>query len=184
MDKKAICILAEGFEEIEAVTPVDMLRRAGIEVVVAGLGGIDVTGSHGITVLADCEFSEIDEEFDCVIIPGGLPGSANIADDEQVLGFIKQMADKGKLVAAICAAPAVVLGRAGVLSGRKATCSPGFVEKLPADTKFTGERVTTDENIITSRAAGTAAEFAAAIIAYLANKESGEKLLDSMLYLK
>ncbi len=182
MDKKVLCILAEGFEEIEAVTPVDLMRRAGIEVVVAGLEGIDVTGSHGITILADCEFGEIEEDFDAIVIPGGMPGSENIASDQQVLGLISGMHKKGKLVAAICAAPAVVLGKAGILSGKKVTCSPGFEKQIPSDATLSGERVTTDGNLITSRAAGTAAEFAGAIIRYLDGKESAEKLLDLTLY--
>ncbi|MDX9801907.1 MAG: DJ-1/PfpI family protein [Spirochaetia bacterium] len=182
MGKKVLCILAEGFEEIEAVTPIDLLRRAGIEVVAAGLSGIDITGSHGITVLADCELDEADDDFDGVIIPGGLPGSTNIAGNAQAIGFISKMFDNGKLVAAICAAPAVVLGKAGILTGKKVTCAPGFVEKLPSDAVFTEGRVVTDKNIITSRGPGSAAEFAGAIITYFSGKETAEKLLDSTLY--
>ena len=182
MSKKVLCILAEGFEEIEAVTPVDLLRRAGIEVVAAGLTGIDITGSHGITVLADCELDEVDDDFDGVIIPGGIPGAPNIADNAQAMGFISKMYDNGKLVAAICASPAVVLGKTGILSGKKVTSAPGFVEKLPSDAVFTEGRVVTDKNIITSRGAGTAAEFAGAIIAYFEGKETADKLLDATLY--
>ena len=185
MSKKALCIFAEGFEEIEAVTPVDLVRRAGIEVVTAGLTGVDITGSHGIAVITDCTLDDIDDavsEFDAVIIPGGIPGAVNISQDYQAMKIVTDMFENGKLVAAICASPAVVLGSAGILSGKKTTSAPGFVEQLPKDADFTGERVTVDSNIITSRGAGTAGEFAFAVIEYLEGKEAAEKIKAQTLY--
>lgn len=182
MSKKVLCILAEGFEEVEAVTPIDMLRRAGIEVVVAGLSGIDITGAHEIAIIADCELSEVSEDFDAVILPGGKGGAENLAASKDVIDCINDMFKKGKLVAAICASPGVVLSKTKALSGKKVTCFPGFEKYLPKDAKHVDERVVVDGNLITGKAAGTAAEFASAIIAYLLDKKSADKVFESMFY--
>jgi 4-methyl-5(b-hydroxyethyl)-thiazole monophosphate biosynthesis len=183
MSKRVLCIVAEGFEEVEAVTPIDMLRRAGIEVVVAGLAGIDITGAHGITILADCEFEEITgEDFDAVFLPGGKGCADNLAATEEVIEYINDMSAKGGLVAAICASPAVVLGKTKVLSGKKVTCYPIFEKQLPSDAKYTDERVAIDGNLITGKAAGASAEFAVAIITYLSDKQNADKVYESMFY--
>lgn len=182
MSKKILTVFAEGFEEIEAVTPVDLLKRAGIVVETTGIKGIDISGAHGISVIADHSFDEISDEYDGIIIPGGMPGSTNIAECEPVLNLIRKMFNEGKLICAICAAPAVVLNKTGVLSGRKATCYPGFEKEFNADVKFKEERVVVDENIITSRGAGTAADFSHAIISYLVDEETADKVLKSTLY--
>ena len=185
MSKKVLCILAEGFEEVEAVTPIDMLRRAGIEVVVAGLSGIDIAGGHGITLLADCEFGEVQqqgEDFDAVLIPGGKGGAENIAASKEAIDYINDMFAKGGLVAAICASPGVVLGKTKILSGKKVTCYPGFEKFLPQDAKFSDERVVVDGNIITGKAAGATAEFASAITTYLLDKENADRIFKAMFY--
>jgi 4-methyl-5(b-hydroxyethyl)-thiazole monophosphate biosynthesis len=183
MSKKVLCILAEGFEEVEAVTPIDMLRRAGIEVVAAGLSGIDIAGSHGITVLADCEFGEVaGENFDAVVLPGGKGGAENLAANKEVIDYINDMFTKGGLVAAICASPGVVLSKTKTLSGKKVTCFPGFEKYLPKDAKLTDARVVIDGNLITGKAAGAASEFASAIITYLLDKENADKVSESMFY--
>ena len=130
MAKKMLTVLAEGFEEIEAVTPVDLLKRAGIEVETTGIKGIDVSGSHEISIIADHSFDEISDSYDGVFIPGGLPGSTNIAECRPAMDLIRKMFNEGKLVCAICAAPAVVLNSAGILAGKKATCYPGFEKSL------------------------------------------------------
>ncbi|MCL2793122.1 MAG: DJ-1/PfpI family protein [Spirochaetaceae bacterium] len=183
MAKRVLCILAEGFEEVEAVTPVDMIRRAGIEVIVAGLSGIDIAGSHGITLLADCEFGEITgEDFDAVFLPGGKGGAENMAATKEVIDYINDMFGRGCLIAAICATPGIVLGKTKVLSGKKATCYPSFEKFFPADAKYTDERVVVDGNVITGKAAGASAEFSSAIITYLTNKENADKVFSAMFF--
>ena len=182
MSKKILTVFAEGFEEIEAVTPFDLLKRAEIVVETTGIKGIDISGAHGFSVIADHSFDEISDEYDGIFIPGGMPGSANIAECKPVLSLIKKMHAEGKLICAICAAPAVVLNKTGILSGKKATCYPGFEMQFDADVQFTEERVVVDENIITSRGAGTAADFSHAIIKYLIDEETADKVLKATLY--
>ena len=183
MSKRVLCILAEGFEEVEAVTPVDMIRRAGIEVIVAGLSGIDIAGSHGITLLADCEFEEITgEDFDAIFLPGGKGGAEKLASTNEVIDYINDMFDRGCLITAICASPGVVLGKTKVLSGKKATCYPGFEKFFPKDAEHIDERVVADGNLITGKAAGASAEFASAIITYLSSKENADKISAAMFF--
>ncbi len=182
MSKRVLTVFAEGFEEIEAVTPVDLLRRAGIEVDTAGITGIDITGSHGISIIADYSIDEIEDVYDGIIIPGGIPGSVNIAGSDEVLDLIRKMNAEGRLIASICAAPALVLYKAGVLNGKKATCYPGYEKEFKKGVEFSDEKVVVDENIITSRGAGCAAEFSHAVIEYLAGRETADKVLSSILY--
>ena len=178
--KKAIVLLAEGFEEIEAVTPIDYLRRAGVEVTAAAVSGnLPVKGARGITVHADTTLHEADG-YDAVIIPGGMPGAANIAASPEAGALITAMAAAGKLVCAICASPAVVLAPLGLLSGRQFTCYPGMEEKVQGG-RWTADRVVIDGNIITSRSAGTAGEFAVAVIGQLVGKAEGEKIAKAVL---
>jgi len=194
MAKNAIVLLAEGFEEVEAVTPIDYLRRAGITVTVAAVGGaatggnLPVKGARGITVNADVLLRDIIKQgeiaaFDVVVIPGGMPGATNIAASKEAGALITEMASAGKLICAICAAPAVVLAPLGLLSGKKFTCYPGMEQKVQGG-KWTDERVAIDGNIITSRSAGTAGEFAVAIIARLLSQAEGEKIAQAVLLLE
>ncbi len=176
-----ILLLAEGFEEIEAVTAADLLRRAGIELLTLGIGSKQIKGAHNIIISADMSIDELDYVPDNVIIPGGMPGSSNIASDEKACELIKSVDRKKGLVAAVCAAPAVVLAPLGILDGKKATCYPGY-ESHFNDTEFTGDNVAVDKNIITSRAAGTAAEFSLAIVEYLKGKEAADILKSRTLY--
>ena len=180
--KKTCVILADGFEEVEAVTPIDYLRRAGIKVVVAGLGGREIVGGHGMEFTADAVLDEIDsEDFDCVLVPGGGGGSKAIAADQTAVKFIKRQAGQGRLVAAICAAPALVLGQAcGMLGGRRFTCYPGMENLVPGG-RFEASRVVDDGNIITARAAGCAGEFAVAIIRALAGGTKADEVSASVL---
>jgi 4-methyl-5(b-hydroxyethyl)-thiazole monophosphate biosynthesis len=186
MTKKAIVLLAEGFEEVEAVTPIDYLRRAGVAVTVTAIGGsLSVKGARGITVNADALLRDIIQKgestgFDAVIIPGGMPGAANIAASRESGALILEMAAAGKLVCAVCAAPAVVLAPLGLLSGKKFTCYPGMEEKVQ-NGKWTDERVAIDGTIVTSRGAGTAGEFAVAIISQLVNEAEGDKIARAVL---
>lgn len=170
-------LLAEGFEEVEAVTPIDFLRRSGIEVVILSVEGATVRGSHGITIAVDGTASDLsDSELDGVVLPGGMPGAANLAASPVVQRLVHAMVSSGKLVAAICAAPAKVLAPLGVLSGRRATCFPGDEVSFASDVLFSEERVVRDGNLITSRGAGTAAEFAEEIIRYFRGAEAAEEL--------
>lgn len=173
-------LLAEGFEEIEALTQTDVLRRAGIEVKNVGVTGEYVTGSHGITVKAD---ALIEEAKNCVpegiILPGGIPGTPNIASNKDAVELIKKVAENKGLVAAICAAPSV-LGEMGLLKGKKAICYPGFEDKLTGAI-VTCEKVVIDGNFITSRGAGTAMDMALAIAEYITG-ENQNKLSKAMIY--
>jgi 4-methyl-5(b-hydroxyethyl)-thiazole monophosphate biosynthesis len=188
MAKKALVFLAEGFEEVEAVTPIDYLRRAGVEVTIAAPGGGEtVTGSHGIPVKADVVLGDLVKQgravpaaWDAVVLPGGLPGADNLAASAAVGSFVKEMAAAGKWVCAICASPAVVLAPLGLLEGREFTCYPGM-EKTVSGARWSGRRVVMDGNVITSRGAGTAGDFAAAIIGKLVSEEAAEKISRSVL---
>jgi 4-methyl-5(b-hydroxyethyl)-thiazole monophosphate biosynthesis len=188
--KKALVLLADGFEEIEALSPVDYLRRAGIEVVTAAIGERTVRGARQIEVTADATLadwlkSEVPESWDAVILPGGMPGAANLAASKETGALLGRMAAAGKWICAICAAPAVVLSPLGLLSGKKFTCYPGMEEKVP-DGTWSADRIVIDENtsgggLITGRAAGCAGEFAVAIIGKLLGQAEGEKVAQSVL---
>ena len=153
-----IVLLAEGFEELEALSPVDILRRASIDVKTVGISGRDVTGAHGITMRADLLPEEVDEgEISAVVFPGGMPGSLNLDASPFADKFIAAAIKNGGRLAAICAAP-LVLGRRGLLDGRRATCFPGFEHEL-VGANATGEAVVTDRNITTARDFRAAVEF-------------------------
>jgi 4-methyl-5(b-hydroxyethyl)-thiazole monophosphate biosynthesis len=170
-------LLAEGFEEVEAVTPIDFLRRAGVEVVTAGVGGRAVTGSHGIAITADVSITELPgATLDGVVLPGGMPGSVNLAASPEVRKLVESTFVTGRLLAAICAAPAKVLAPMGLLSGRRATCFPGEETAFGSDVEFSEERVVRDGNLITSRGAGTAAEFAEELIRYLVGDDTADEI--------
>jgi 4-methyl-5(b-hydroxyethyl)-thiazole monophosphate biosynthesis len=181
MPKKVVVLLAEGFEEVEAVTPIDYLRRAGLDVRVAAIGkGPAVTGSHGITVKADAVLGEAGAGWDAALLPGGMPGAANLAASKETGALLKDMAAAGKWVCAICASPAVVLGPLGLLAGRRFTCYPGM-ERAVSGGVWTEDPVAVDGNFITSRGAGTAARWAVEIIGRLLSPADGEKVARSVL---
>jgi 4-methyl-5(b-hydroxyethyl)-thiazole monophosphate biosynthesis len=184
MAKKAIVLLADGFEDVEAVTPVDYLRRAGIEVSTVSISeSLTVTSKWGgIKMIADATLADIKQggDWDAVILPGGMPGASNLAASKETGSLLKNMAVEGKLICAICAAPAIVLAPLGLLSGKKFTCYPGMEEKVN-NGKWSDDRVVTDGNIITSRGAGTAGEFAVAIIEKLLDKAAAQKIADTVL---
>ena len=164
--------LAEGFEELEAVTVIDLLRRAGIEVVTAGLAAGPVTGSHGIALAADATLDEaLTRDYDMVVLPGGLPGSDHLADDERVRAVLRRLADSGRFTAAICAAPKA-LAAAGLLEGRRATSFPGVLEAAAVPgVELSDEAVVQDGRVITSRGPGTAMDFALSLIEILLGTE-------------
>jgi 4-methyl-5(b-hydroxyethyl)-thiazole monophosphate biosynthesis len=191
MQKKVLLLLADGFEEVEALTPADYLRRAGIEVTLVSIGpNPAVKGAHGIQVMSDVTFTELAglgqgsaKIWDGILLPGGMPGAANIAASAAACTLIREMAAAGKVVAAICAAPAVILAPLGLLEGRRFTCFPGMEDKV-RDGRWSGDRVVTDGAIITSRAAGTAGEWAAALIARFLNGGEAKKLAQQVLLLE
>ena len=172
--------LADGFEEVEGLTVVDLLRRAGIETdMVSIMGRKEITGARKIPVLADKLFEEQDDP-DVIVLPGGMPGTMHLLENETVNAVIRKFAEEGKLVAAICAAPSV-LGAAGLLEGKHATCHPGFEEKLTGATTSEDE-VVVDGNIITSRGMGTAIPFAFEIVRYFTDDETVEHVRQGLVY--
>lgn len=174
--------LADGFEEIEALTVVDLLRRANIEIdTISIMKQNEVTGSHQITVLADKLFEEAAcLEYDMLALPGGMPGTKNLGAHEGLQKILMQFSNEEKNISAICAAPSV-LGDAGILKGKQAVCFPGFEERLKGAV-VTEEKVVVDGNIITSRAMGTAIDFGLAIIEKLTDKETAKKIQKSICY--
>ncbi len=181
MSKTALVILAEGFEEVEAIAPVDLLRRAGVRVTLAGVNFLAVKSSRNIEVQADMLLKDIQDLPDAVILPGGLPGATNLAKSGEVAKLVKKMNAAGKLVAAICAAPAVVLAPLGILDGKKATCYPGCEADFSKNTVHSQERVVVDGNILTSQGPGTALEFALEIATRLVGKDMADNVRDKML---
>ena len=178
--KKVIVFLADGSEEIEALTPVDILRRAGAEVTFAGVPGTECVCSHGIKIVTDTVAEAcVDKDYDMVVLPGGMPGTLNLGADDSVYKITKKAYVEGKFVAAICAAPSV-LGKWGMLTGKRATCYPGFEEKLEGAIK-SDDKAVRDGNIITACGAGAAMEFALALTEALYGKEESEKLRKAVL---
>ena len=175
-----LVLLADGFEEIEALTPVDMLRRAGVEVKTVGIGTMTPTGSHGITVKADIDPEEVDlSKLEMVVFPGGMPGALNLdasAFTDKVLLAAKE---QGARIAAICAAP-LVLGRRGILFGRKATCYPGFENEL-VNAIVVPDGVVTDGLITTARGMGVALEFSKELVRVMTSCEQRDRLSASIM---
>ena len=163
--------LAQGFEEIEALATVDFLRRCDLEVVTAGVGSQDVTGAHDITVLADTVESMLvkSDDVEAVILPGGMPGTLNLEKSKMVQDMLDFASEKGIVIGAICAAPSV-LGKKGLLQGKKATCFPGFEDQL-IGAVVTGASVEADGNINTAKGAGCSIDFAYAIAEKLLGSE-------------
>jgi len=170
---KILVPLAEGFEEIETMSIVDVLRRAGHDVTLAGIPGSIITGSRGVKVLADKMLKDINEnEFDVLVLPGGYPGYVNLGKSQRISEIIRNFNEKEKTIAAICAAPSV-LAKTGVLDNKKATIYLGMEKEIPWPR---GDRVVVDGNIITGQGPGAAIEFALKIVEVLDGKEKAEKL--------
>jgi 4-methyl-5(b-hydroxyethyl)-thiazole monophosphate biosynthesis len=169
--------LAQACEELEAVTIIDLLRRASIEVVTAGLEPGPVTASRGVVLIPDAVLDEVlDQDFDMIALPGGLPGADHLRDDPRIVSLLKTMAAAGKYTAAICAAPKV-LAAAGLLEGRRLTAYPGALDavQIPGG-EYTGDRIEVDGSIITSRGPGTAMDFALALIEKLVGREKRDEV--------
>jgi len=166
---KVLVLLAQGCEEIEAVTVIDILRRAGITAVSAGLDNHPVRASRGVMLVPDTTLdAALHDSFDMVVLPGGQPGTNNLKADKRLTALLQKMAQQGKHVAAICAAPSV-LAAAGLLDGRKATCYSGCLDDYP-EVRLQAAAVVEDDNFITSRGPGTAMDFALTLVERLAGK--------------
>jgi 4-methyl-5(b-hydroxyethyl)-thiazole monophosphate biosynthesis len=178
---KNVCIpLANGFEEIEAVTLIDVLRRAGFSVTTCGLGSLQVRGAHNVTVTADIMIEEaLAGKWELVVLPGGMPGAANLRDDARVGKLLEKTAKADGYVGAICAAP-IALARFGFVKGKKATSYPGFGDQMP-DAEYSEDRVVCDGRVLTSRGPGTAMEFALAITELLTDRAKADELKRQML---
>ena len=175
--------MADGCEEIEGLTVVDIVRRAKLAIETISITDtLQVTSSHGVTFMTDAIATEVNfDELDGIILPGGMPGTLHLGESDIVNEVIKRFAAEGKLVAAICAAPSV-LGAAGILTGKEATCHPGFEEKLTGAEVTTALRAVTDGNIITSRGMGTAIEFSLAIIKKFVDDDMVEHVKTGIIY--
>lgn len=180
---KILVFLAEGFEEVEALTVVDYLRRKDVVVETVSITEDNrVVGAHDIVVLADKKISDIEDLqlYDGAIIPGGMPGATNLRDDERVIEIVRALDREGRLVAAICAGP-IVLDRAGIIGGKKVTSYPGFEDTLEGSI-YIEEPMVRDGNIITSRGPYFAVDFAIEIVSYLLGEEKAQELKEDILY--
>ena len=175
--------LAPGFEEIEAIAVVDILRRGGVDVRTVSVGGgNEVTGAHQVTIRADVSLEQIrPEEAECLIFPGGMPGAQHLSECEKLVTILQHHYDQERTVAAICAAPAVILGMNGFLQGKKAVCYPGMEDKL-LGAEVQKAAVVTDGNITTSRGMGTAIAYGLEIIRLLQGEEAAAKMKTSVVY--
>lgn len=173
---KVLIPLADGCEEIEAVTIIDILRRTGIEVIVAGLATSPVKCSRGTVIVPDVSLEDVmADAFDMIVLPGGMPGAEHLKNDSRIRQLLKNMAAAGQYVAAICAAP-MALHAAGVLEKKTATSFPGVLDKLPGSHAYSAEPVVIDGNVVTSRGPGTAMDFALTLVELLCGKEQRKKV--------
>lgn len=182
MSKKALVVLAEGFEEIEAVAPIDIMRRCGIEVTVAGLTNQKIKSARGVLITADLLLKDARGDFDAVVLPGGTLGAEHLASSIELAGLVKRMHQAGKCVAAICASPALVLAPWGILSGKSVTCYPGVRDHLPDDVVYKEDAVVIDGTIITSRGPATAFAFSFAVAEALADGVDIGPIRSGMLF--
>lgn len=180
--KKAVIFLADGCEMVEALTPVDLLRRAGADVVTMSVGEKEyITSSHQVEIRADKKFDAAEAKAaDVVILPGGMPGTKHLRAHEGVCNVVKERFAEGKYIAAICAAPSV-FGQLGLLKGKKAVCYPSFEEQLEGAQVLTDE-VVTDKNVITSRGMGTAIPFGLAVVEALFDKKKADEIAKSVIF--
>lgn len=167
---------ADGFEEVEAIATLDVVRRAGIKIESVGIGSKNITGSHGITVICDKTTDEISvsDSLDGIILPGGMPGTTNLLENDIVNSFIEYCNENNLFICAICAAP-MILGRKGLLSGKKAVCFPGFEDEL-SGAFISAEYVCVDGKIITAKGMGSAVKFGLSIVAEVLDKQTAYKL--------
>jgi 4-methyl-5(b-hydroxyethyl)-thiazole monophosphate biosynthesis len=177
--KRVLIPLADGFEEIEALTTADILKRAGLQVVLAGVPGTMIKGRSGVKVVADKRIDEVSaKDFDCLVLPGGNPGYINLGKSKKVLELVKEFDSQKKHIAAICAAPSI-LAKAGILDDKKATIYPGMEREIPRPRHG---KVIVDGHVITSQGPGTAFDFALEIVRNLVGKSQAEQLKKELVY--
>ncbi|NNM66871.1 MAG: DJ-1/PfpI family protein [Spirochaetales bacterium] len=170
-----VVLLAPGFEETEAIFPVDLLRRAGLPVLTAGLSGPGVTGSHGLTITPDLLLEDLDQAPSAVVLPGGMPGASNLYASQDVRNLLERAFREELWVGAICAAPAVVLAQLGYLKNKSFTCFPDFVAQASSlGGRWVDRDVVLDGKLITSRGVGTAHLFGLQLISALASSEKAQ----------
>ncbi|PIE58130.1 MAG: DJ-1 family protein [Desulfobulbus propionicus] len=180
MKKKVLVPLADGTEMIEALSVVDVFRRAGIEVDTASVNELVITSSHGVKIEADKLIGDcLDTEYDLVVIPGGIPGAENMRESADLVHILKKQKQAHKMYGAICAAPAVVLEQIGLLEGKTATCHPLFVADLDSN-RFSEDKVVVDGLCVTSRGAGTAVDFALTLLGLVAGEETKQNVAQGM----
>jgi len=179
MSKKVLAAIADGTEELEAVTIIDVLRRAKADVTVASVGAKQVTASRGVRLVADILIADCAKQvYDLIVLPGGMPGAEHLRDSKVLIELLKAQAKSGRYYAAICASPAVVLNHHGLLDNKKATCYPSMLSQI----SDTGEgKVIVDGNCITSQGPGTAMEFALKLVEILFGKEKSKEVAKAML---
>lgn len=171
--------LANGCEEVEALAPVDILRRGGVEVTTVGVDSKKIVGSHGIEITADISSSELKlENIEGIVLPGGLPGTVNLENNEVVQASVDYCYNKNLLIGAICAAPSI-LGHLGYLDGKKATCYPGWEDSFSSG-EYTADTVTQDGNIITGKGAGAAVHFGLKLLGYIKGEEVMNKIHEAL----
>lgn len=177
--RRVLVPLAEGFEEIEAITVIDVLRRAGVDVVVAGLTAGPIKASRGVVVVPDVLLDAVvDAPFDMVVLPGGMPGAKTLGSDARIKQVLARARTENRWIAAICAAPAMVLEPAGFLTNVPATGHPSFADRLPT---YTGQRVLIHERLVLSQAPGTAIEFALELVRQLCGEAKAREVAAPML---
>ncbi|MDY3618882.1 DJ-1 family glyoxalase III [Agathobaculum sp.] len=178
-----VCVLlAEGFEEVEALTPADLLRRAGVEVQLVGVTGNPVRGAHGIAICTDCTIDEANvANADMIVLPGGMPGTKHLYADARVTAAVQAQYERGKYVAAICAAPSVVLGGMGLLHAKKATCYPGMEQGMTGAIPV-AQNCVVDGNIITGRGVGGALDFSCALVAALCGEDKAREVAEAVVH--
>jgi 4-methyl-5(b-hydroxyethyl)-thiazole monophosphate biosynthesis len=182
---KVYVFLAEGFEDVEALIPIDVWRRGGLDVVTVSITDFPmVQSAHGVSIEADTIFEQCDfSDADLLFLPGGMPGASNLFAHEGVCQTLIKQAETGKKIAAICASPAVVLAQLGILDGKKATCYPGFEKVLKeASATYTGDLVTVDGNVTTGEGPAAAFPFAYELLAQLVNKQASDQVAEGMRY--
>ena len=180
---KVYVFLADGFEDVEALIPIDVLRRGGVEVVTISTTLFTlVESAHGVSIEADLQFDDSDyADADLLMLPGGMPGASNLFAHEGVRKAVLAQAEKGKKIAAICAAPAVVLAPLGILRGKKATCYPGFEQALE-DATYTADLVTVDGNITTGEGPAAAFPYAYELLTQLVDKQTSDQIAEGMRF--
>lgn len=181
MSKKVLIILADGFEEIEAITPIDVLRRAGLDVKIAGVGKTVIESARGLKVTVDLRIEDYKESPDAVVLPGGGGGAENLSKSAAVTALLKKMDAAKKSIAAICASPSVVLSPLGILNGRRATGYPGMENLMSPQVKVTAERVVTDGHVTTSLGPGSSMEFSLELVRRLCGEAKVQELIKQMV---